>query len=68
MTEYRSVVVADHHKAVFVCQILSPETGEVVGTTVPVTREVLCELLTHPWQSLPFCSSRRAGPGSGSAT
>ena len=30
MNTHRTVVVADHHKSVFVCQVLDRETGEVL--------------------------------------
>jgi transposase len=41
MNEYRTIVVADHHKTVFVCQVLDRQTGEVRATSLAARRDVL---------------------------
>ena len=46
MSQYRTVVVADHHKTVFVCRVLDTETGETVSKTLNATRKELHELLS----------------------
>lgn len=38
---HRTTVIADHHKSVFVCQILDQDTGEVETQTLESRREVL---------------------------
>lgn len=38
---HRTTVIADHHKHVFVCQVLDHETGEVERATLESRREVL---------------------------
>ena len=38
---HRTTVIADHHKSVFVCQVLDLETGEVRNATLKSTREAL---------------------------
>jgi hypothetical protein len=38
---HRTIVVADHHKSVFVCQVLDRETGEVVKATLGSRRQEL---------------------------
>ena len=45
MKHHRTIVVADHHKSVFVCQILDRQTGEVNRRQVPSTRSELEPLL-----------------------
>jgi hypothetical protein len=45
MTEYRTVVVADHHKTVFVCRIVDTLTGETEARSLAATREELVQLL-----------------------
>ena len=45
MSEYRTVVIADHHKTVFVCLILDTQTGDTELKKLAATREVLHELL-----------------------
>ncbi|HED66967.1 MAG TPA: hypothetical protein ENJ09_15605 [Planctomycetes bacterium] len=66
MRHHRTIVVADHHKSVFVCQILDRETGEVqrrtlesrLGRTQPLSRS---RDLAHrvEW---PLPSDRRSMP------
>ncbi len=46
MSQYRTVVVADHHKTVFVCRILDTQTGETEMKKLAATREELHRLLT----------------------
>lgn len=41
MNEYRTIVVADHHKTVFVCQILDRQSGEVQAKSLQARRDVL---------------------------
>ncbi len=41
MNQYRTVVVADHHKTVFVCRILDTHTGETELKKLPATRDLL---------------------------
>ena len=41
MQQYRTIVVADHHKSVFVCQVLDRETGETRKQTLTSRRQVL---------------------------
>ena len=41
MTTHRTTVLADHHKSVFVCQVLDHETGEVKKATLESRRDVL---------------------------
>lgn len=41
MQHHRTVVVADHHKSVFVCQVLDRETGESRTTSMKSRRDVL---------------------------
>ena len=41
MHHQRTIVVADHHKSVFVCQVLDRETGEVRWATLKSRRDVL---------------------------
>ena len=41
MNSHRTIVVADHHKSVFVCQVLDRETGEVQRRTLPSLRSEL---------------------------
>ena len=38
MNSHRTIVVADHHKSVFVCQTLDRVTGEVTRQSLPSTR------------------------------
>ena len=47
MSQYRTVVVADHHKTVFVCRILDTHTGETELRQLAATREELHPLLTE---------------------
>jgi transposase len=41
MKHHRTIVVADHHKSVFVCQVLDRETGEVTRRTLSSVRSEL---------------------------
>ena len=41
MKHHRTIVVADHHKSVFVCQVLDRETGEVRRLTLSSVRSEL---------------------------
>jgi transposase len=41
MQQHRTIVVADHHKSVFVCQVLDRETGEVRKQTLESSRRAL---------------------------
>lgn len=41
MRHHRTIVVADHHKSVFVCQVLDRETGEVRRARLKSRRDVL---------------------------
>lgn len=41
MSDHRTVVVADHHKSIFVCQVLDRETGEVAKRTLKSCRSEL---------------------------
>ena len=41
MKHHRTIVVADHHKSVFVCQVLDQVTGEVERRTLPSLRAEL---------------------------
>jgi len=41
MTAHRTIVIADHHKSIFVCQILDRETGAVERRTLQSSRSVL---------------------------
>ena len=41
MSTHRTIVVADHHKSVFVCQVLDRKTGEVTRLSLESKREVL---------------------------
>lgn len=38
---HRTTVIADHHKSVFVCQVLDQQTGEARRATLPSRREAL---------------------------
>ena len=38
---HRTTVIADHHKHIFVCQVLDHETGEVSTATLDARRDVL---------------------------
>lgn len=44
--QFRTVVIADHHKTVFVCQIIDTQTGETETRELPATREDLHRLLS----------------------
>ncbi len=46
MNEYRTVVIADHHKTVFVCRTLDTFTGETEMKSLPATRDELDSLLS----------------------
>jgi transposase len=41
MNSHRTIVVADHHKSVFVCQVLDRETGEIQRHTLTSRRDEL---------------------------
>jgi len=41
MRHHRTIVVADHHKSVFVCQVLDRKTGEVRSASLKSRRDVL---------------------------
>lgn len=41
MANHRTIVVADHHKLVFVCEVLDRETGEVMTKTLASNRREL---------------------------
>lgn len=45
MTDSRTIVIADHHKHVFVYEVLDRETGESRIGSIPARRPQLCELL-----------------------
>lgn len=47
MTSHRTIVVADHHKSVFVCQVLDRETGEVRHLTLTSRRAELRPFLAE---------------------
>ncbi len=47
MSQYRTVVIADHHKTVFVCQILDTQDGAVASRSLPATRGELHALLSE---------------------
>lgn len=47
MTAHRTIVVADHHKSVFVCQILDRVTGEVIRRTLESSRRQLQPFLAE---------------------
>ena len=44
---HRTTVIADHHKHVFVCQVLDHETGEVETATLEARRKVLRPFLVE---------------------
>ena len=44
MSEYRTVVIADHHKTVFVCRIVDTLTGDTEMRSLVATRDELHEL------------------------
>ena len=46
MSEYRTVVIADHHKTVFVYRSLDTHTGETEMKKLPATREELHRFLS----------------------
>jgi len=56
MRHHRTIVVADHHKSVFVCQVLDRETGEVRRMTLGSRRQELQPFLED--------ASARPAPGS----
>lgn len=61
MQQHRTIVVADHHKSVFVCQILNRETGEVQRRTLESLRSVLEPFLRElPGPVLLFVEACRA--------
>ena len=41
MQDHRTIVVADHHKSVFVCQVVDRQTGEASKRTLASSRSVL---------------------------
>lgn len=41
MKDHRTIVVADHHKQVFVCQVIDRSTGELCSRTLESRRDVL---------------------------
>lgn len=41
MAHHGTIVVADHHKSVFVCQVLDQETGEISSASLASRRSVL---------------------------
>lgn len=41
MTHHRTIVVADHHKSLFVCQVLDRDSGETRRLTLPSRRSEL---------------------------
>ncbi|MCB9888431.1 MAG: IS110 family transposase [Planctomycetes bacterium] len=47
MDKYRTVVIADHHKSVFVCRTVDTQTGETELRTLNATREELQALFTE---------------------
>ena len=61
MNQHRTIVVADHHKSVFVCQALDRETGEVQRRSLDSRREVLEPFLRElPGPTLVFVEASRA--------
>lgn len=61
MNTHRTIVVSDHHKSVFVCQVLDQETGEVQRHTLASTRQVLEPFLAAlPGPVLVFVEACRA--------
>ena len=61
MKNHRTIVVADHHKSVFVCQVLDRETGEVVKATLASRRDELEPFLRDlPRPSLVYVEACRA--------
>lgn len=61
MNTHRTIVVADHHKSVFVCQVLDRETGEVIRKTLKSERPLLEPFLKQlPGPVLVFVEACRA--------
>lgn len=61
MQHHRTIVVADHHKSVFVCQVLDRRTGEVVRRTLQSTRTELSAFLSElPAPALVYVEACRA--------
>jgi transposase len=61
MNQHRTIVVADHHKSVFVCQVLDRETGEVQRHSLDSRRDVLEPFLREiPGPALVFIEACRA--------
>ena len=61
MSDHRTVVVADHHKSVFVCQVLDRKTGEVSRRTLSSSRGELEPFLRQlPGPVLVFVEACRA--------
>lgn len=61
MDTHRTIVVADHHKSVFVCLILDQETGEVRRESLRSLRETLEPFLSSlPGPVLVFVEACRA--------
>lgn len=61
MDHHRTIVVADHHKSVFVCQVLDRETGEVLRRTLDSRRQELEPFLRNlPGPALVYVEACRA--------
>jgi transposase len=61
MHQHRTIVVADHHKSVFVCQVVDRETGEVQRKSLDSRRDVLEPFLQElPGPTLVFVEACRA--------
>lgn len=61
MQQYRTIIVADYHKSVFVCQVLDRETGETRKRTLTSRRGELEPFLKDlPGQTLVFVEACRA--------
>jgi transposase len=61
MQDHRTIVVADHHKSVFVCQVLDRETGEILRKTLASRRQELEPFLADlPRPALVYVEACRA--------
>lgn len=61
MNQYRTVVIADHHKSLIVTRILDTATGETELRSLPGEREGLRELLTEaPGPTILFVEACRS--------
>ena len=61
MSHHRTIVVADHHKSVFVCRIIDRESGEVIRRTLASRRKHLEPFLSSlPRPALVYIEACRA--------